>query len=241
VSRRFLPLVLCYHAVSERWDHPLSARPAALESEVRHLLGRRYRPVAAEELLAGGRVLHVTFDDAFRSVLTVLPTLETLGVPVTIFVCAGYADGGLPLTVPELAPEMQDHLPELETMDWDSLRELADRGVELGSHTVSHSHLTRLSDQELAIELRDSRDRLESEIQRPCRFLAYPYGEHDARVRAAARTAGYQLAFALPGRSRPLDPLAVPRIGIWREDGRLRSRLKSSPMRHVVAALRRST
>jgi peptidoglycan/xylan/chitin deacetylase (PgdA/CDA1 family) len=238
MGQRFRPLVLCYHAVSDGWNHPLSVRRAALEGQVQHLLARRYRPVSAEELVAGGRLFHVTFDDAFRSVRGVLPTLEELGVPVTIFVCPGYADGGQPLTVPELASEMQDHRDELETMDWDSLRELAARGVELGSHTVTHAHLTELSDRELAVELRASRERLESELLRPCRFVAYPYGEHDARVRVAARASGYQLGFALPGRTRPRDPFAVPRVGIWRKDGLLRSRLKTSALRHVVASVR---
>ena len=40
-------------------------------------------------------------------------------------------------------------------MSWDELREHADRGVQIGSHTVSHSHLTRLSDAEFQKETRE--------------------------------------------------------------------------------------
>ena len=82
-------------------------------------------------------------------------------------------------------------------MDWDELRSLADDGIEIGSHTVSHPHLTRLDDATLRLELVDSRERVEDEIGRPCRFLAYPFGEEDGRVRRAARDAGYEAAFAL--------------------------------------------
>ena len=59
---------------------------------------------------------------------------------------------------------------------------------------------------------------LEDELGRPCRFLAYPFGHEDARVRAAARRAGYEAAFALPGDVAAPDDFAVPRLGVWRRD-----------------------
>lgn len=240
MSSNSTPLVLCYHAVSDEWNHTLSVSPAALRRQMRLVLARRYRPVAAGDVLGSGRVVHVTFDDAFRSVLSALPMLDELHVPTTVFVCSGYADHGVPLAVPELADEARDHPRELATMDWDTLRELAERGVEVGSHTMSHAHLSAVSDDELAWELRESRERIESQIGRPCRFLAYPYGEHDARVRAAARSCGYEAAFSLAARNRPLDRFALPRVGVWRHDGLLRTTLKTSAARYAIAALHRT-
>ena len=74
------PLVLCYHAVSNTWHHRLSVAPAALEEHVRLLRRRGYRPVSAVEAATGtGKLLHVTFDDAFASVRTALPVLERTG------------------------------------------------------------------------------------------------------------------------------------------------------------------
>jgi peptidoglycan/xylan/chitin deacetylase (PgdA/CDA1 family) len=212
------PLVLCYHAVSDTWEHSLSVRPAAFERQLRFLV-RLYRPVAAAEILrARGRLLHVTFDDAFRSIDAALPALERLGVPATVFACTDLADEGLPLAVPELAADAAAHPEELATHSWERLRELADRGVEIGSHTCSHPHLPRLGDDELDRELRESRTRLEDELRRRCRFLAYPFGDEDGRVRAAARRAGYEAAFALPGDVAAPDDFAVPRLGVWRRD-----------------------
>jgi peptidoglycan/xylan/chitin deacetylase (PgdA/CDA1 family) len=228
---RFRPIVLCYHAVSGSWEDPLSVRPGTLELQVRSLLWRGYRPGRAADALAGrGRILHVTFDDAYRSVENALPRLDRLGVPVTVFACPDYADDGRPLAVPELEAEAEAHPRELATMDWSMLRGLVDDGVEVGSHTVTHAHLTRLSDADLERELRGSRERLEDELGRPCRYLAYPYGESDARVEAAARDAGYEGAFALPGIGRPLNRYAFPRLGIWRKDGLSRMTLKASPL-----------
>lgn len=225
------PLVLCYHAVSDTWPHSLAVGPRTLERQVRSLLRRGYRPASAAAILAGrGKLLHVTFDDAFRSVTRALPAHERLGLRATVFACPAYAEQGRPLDVPELQAEVSAYPDELATMGWDELRALVEQGVEIGSHTMTHAHLTGLSDRELERELRESRDRLESELGCRCPLLAYPYGEHDGRVRAAARAAGYDAAFGLPGQERFRDAYQLPRIGIYRKDGVLRAALKTSPL-----------
>ena len=190
-------LVLCYHAVSPTWGHRLSIHPDLLLRQVR-ALSRLWQ-------------VHATFDDAFRSAATVFPDLERLGVSVEIFVCTKFALVGAPLAIPELAG---DDPNQLATMNWDELREHAARGIAIGSHTVSHPHLTTLSDDELRHELNESKREIEDRLRRPCDDLAYSYGEHDARVRAAARAAGYGRAFALRGAKS--DAYAAPRLDLYR-------------------------
>lgn len=223
------PLVLCYHAVSDGWDHALALRPAAFERQVQSLLDRGFHPVDASEAIAGsGRLLHVTFDDAYTSISGALDFLERLGVPATIFAATAFADEGRPLDVPELAADAIAHPDELETMDWDELRALADRGFEIGSHTVSHPHLPRLTEAEIDRELLESRARCEDQLGRPCRYLAYPYGEHDARVKSLAERAGYDAAFTLHGtRERP-GLYSIRRAHVYRGDSLLRATLKTS-------------
>lgn len=237
---RLRPLVLCYHAVSDAWADPLAVSPAMFERHVRSVIRRGYRPVSATEALSGrGRLLHVTFDDAYRSVMAAMPVLDRLGVPATVFACTDHANEGRPLDIPELATEADAYPGELATMSWDQLRSLAGRKVEIGSHTRSHAHLTQLTDSALDDELRGSRERLEDELGVPCRYLAYPYGEHDARVRSAARQAGYEAAFALPGPERLTDVYEVPRVGLWRKDGVLRATLKTTTQgRRLARSLR---
>jgi peptidoglycan/xylan/chitin deacetylase (PgdA/CDA1 family) len=190
-------LVLCYHAVSPTWEHRLSIQPDLLLRQVR-TLSRFWK-------------VHATFDDAFRSAADVFPALQRLGVTIQIFVCTRYSRAGAPLTIPELAG---DDAARLATMNWDELRKQADRGVEIGSHAVSHPHLTRLTDDELRQELEDSKAEIEAELGKPCPELAYPYGEHDHRVRAAARAAGYERAYAL--RDGSSDSYALPRVDLYR-------------------------
>jgi peptidoglycan/xylan/chitin deacetylase (PgdA/CDA1 family) len=232
-------LVLCYHAVTSAWEDPLATDPDAIEQQVKLLLARGYTAVTAEGALANrSRTLHVTFDDAFRNVTSVLDRLQRLGVPVTIFACSSLAQTGGRFRVPELRERLPADEDELLTMPFQMLRELAEQGVEIGSHTVSHPHLPQLEDDELLAELRDSRARMADELGRPCRFLAYPYGHHDARVQAATRAAGYEAAFTLDPSTGSFGPWTVPRVGVFRADSTRRFKLKTSRLRPPVMAAR---
>jgi peptidoglycan/xylan/chitin deacetylase (PgdA/CDA1 family) len=175
----------------------LCIQPDLLLRQVRAL--QRFRPV------------HATFDDAFRSAASVFPALRDLGVTVQIFICSGYAHDGAPLTIPELAG---DDPAELATMTWDELRTHADQGVLIGSHAVTHPHLPALGDVELRVELEDSKAAIEDELGRPCPDFAYPYGEHDSRVREAVKAARYERAYAL--RTWRRDSYALPRVDLYR-------------------------
>jgi peptidoglycan/xylan/chitin deacetylase (PgdA/CDA1 family) len=231
------PLVLCYHAVTDSWPDTLAVSPSAFEQQIRSLLRRGYEPVTAEKALIGhGRLLHLTFDDAYRNLSSILPILHELRLPATVFACTDFAAGGRPLIVPELVARADGYRNEIATMGWDALRDLAARGVEVGSHTASHAHLTRLSDRELDDELRSSRERIEAELSRPCRFVAYPYGENDQRVRSAVRAAGYMAGFGLHTTGDPPDRYGLPRVAIYRGDHMLRFRLKTSRLQPAAAS-----
>lgn len=232
-------LVLCYHSVSNVWPHALSVTPDAFRRQVRSIAATRLRPVTGRELADGARRgVHVTFDDAYLDVLEVVPLLEELALPVTVFVSTGYADDGRPLAVSELAADAAAQPEALATMTWANLRELAERGVEVGSHTVTHPHLARISDDDLDRELRESRTRIEDELGQPARLLAYPYGEHDGRVQAAARRAGYAAAFAQwPGSSIRND-YALPRVSFYRADSLRRAMFKTTKFGPRLASLR---
>jgi peptidoglycan/xylan/chitin deacetylase (PgdA/CDA1 family) len=236
---RFRPIVLCYHAASERWEDHLAVPPPLIERHARALLGRGLRPLRAEETLENpSRSFHVTFDDAYRNIAGVLGALRRLGVPATVFACTGFAESGGELDVPELEGRAEGVSDELKTMDWNELRALVENGVEVGSHTVTHPHLTELDDRELTRELRESRQRIEAELGRPCRFISYPYGHDDPRVHAAARAAGYEAAFSLERERWRFDRYALPRVDIHRMDRPARFTLKTSRLLPAIRALR---
>jgi peptidoglycan/xylan/chitin deacetylase (PgdA/CDA1 family) len=238
-------LALCYHAVSPTWPERASVTPDSLERHVRWLLRRGYRAATFAETVAGGggggRVVALTFDDGYRSVhREALPLLRALGVVGTAFVCPDLVGRPLPLASPEW--NGGPHEGELEAMDWVELAELAEAGWEIGSHTSTHPMLTQLGDAELARQLRDSRAAIEDRLGRPCRTLAYPYGDADARVAAAARDAGYAAACTLyPGYVRDPSRWQMPRVAIsHHHGGGWRFRAKAAPSTRRLRASRRA-
>jgi peptidoglycan/xylan/chitin deacetylase (PgdA/CDA1 family) len=228
-------LVLCYHALSPDWPAALSTTPERFEEQIELMLSRGYVAATFERAITdppAKRTFAVTFDDAYRSVVDLaLPIMERLKVPGSLYVPTDFPGSGK-LLAWEGTDRWLDgpHEHELGCLDWSELRALADSGWELGSHTKSHPHLTRLDDEQLAEELGESRAACEESLGRPCRTIAYPYGDVDGRVLAATRAAGYSVAAALPDRLGSKDALDWPRVGIYNGDDLRRFRLKVSPL-----------
>jgi peptidoglycan/xylan/chitin deacetylase (PgdA/CDA1 family) len=226
-------LVLCYHAISPDWPAALSTTPERFEEQLEWITRRGYVGATFEQAVTdppAKRTVAVTFDDAFRSVVDrALPIMRRLGIPGSIYVPTDF-----PGRPGAMAWDGTDqwlggpHEGELRCLGWDDLRALAAEGWEVGSHTRSHPHLTRVDDETLAAELAGSRATCETELGAPCRSLAYPYGDVDRRVVEATGRAGYKVAAALPGVLSGTDPLEWPRVGVYHRDDLRRFRLKAS-------------
>jgi peptidoglycan/xylan/chitin deacetylase (PgdA/CDA1 family) len=235
-------LALCHHAVSADWDAPLSVTPERFEQQLRYVIDRGYRGVTFSEAALGGaeeKVVAVTFDDGYRSVLELAaPIMERLGIPGTLFVPTDHVGRDEPMSWPGIDRWLGGpHEHELLPLSWEQLRRLAEAGWEIGSHTRSHPHLIKVSDKQLDEELGGSRQECERMLDEPCLSLAYPYGDHDARVIAAAAAAGYSTAATLPADNPRPSPLSFPRIGVYHVDDERSFRLKVSP---TIRWLRRS-
>jgi peptidoglycan/xylan/chitin deacetylase (PgdA/CDA1 family) len=232
-------LVLCYHAVSERFPAPLSVTPDAFERQLALLAKADYRGATFDQAIRAPsrRTVAITFDDAYLSVLTLgKPLLDAVGFPATVYAPTAYLDTPeRPLEWPGIEQwHGGEHESELLPMSWDQLRELADAGWEIGSHTRTHPHLTTIGDDALRDELEESKATVEERLGRPCPTLAYPYGDYDERVVAAAGAAGYAAAGTLPARLHSERALAWPRVGIYQSDDERRFRMKvSRPLRRL--------
>ena len=189
------------------------------------LVAAGYRPGTMEDALRGKRrVLHVTFDDGFKSILQVYPLLRSMGIPLTVFVCSRY-DGNV--TIPELAADAAARPDQFAALAWDDLRELAREGVEVGSHGLNHRRFTGLSDRELREELTESKHEIEHEIGQACRYVAYPYGDYDHRTMRAAKNAGFVAGCTMSSGPLQRTLLSVPRIGVYPRDTTYRVRAKT--------------
>lgn len=204
--------VLCYHRMAgagepgqERIDLP----PARFRRHLRVLRLLGFRPVTEPELRAlhggepvvlGRRRYLLTADDGFtdcvEALATVRPRHAWLFVPTARPGQRAAWAGQAPLS------------------PWPDLRELAaSTGVRIGSHGQTHTPLTDVDPDSLAAELAGARADLATHGL-DTDVLAYPNGQHDPAVRAAAAAAGYTLAFTTEnGRNGPAtDPLALRRV-----------------------------
>lgn len=89
--------------------------------------------------------------------------------------------------------------------------------LKLGSHTWSHPNLTAVSDEPLLDELQRSLDWVEQlPLGLQSRWLSYPYGLYDSRVKEVAKEVGYVGALAIRGGWMPpeADRFGLPRYNV---------------------------
>ena len=79
-----------------------------------------------------------------------------------------------------------DKYPEL-------VKEIHDRGHEIGNHSLTHPHMSKLSPEQMKSELSQFDNLLEPIIGRRTKLFRAPYGEYDDRVIKTVREAGYEV------------------------------------------------
>ncbi len=125
----------------------------------------------------------------------------------------------------EVARHAEVECPDKLMMNREQVRALADAGMEIGAHTVTHPILARLSREQAEREVRNSRTALESIVDGEVCGFAYPNGKpgldytlHDVEL---VRNTGFAYAVSTqPGRaSQNSDNWQLPRYGVWDRDG----------------------
>lgn len=152
-----------------------------------HGVGRPPRPLAPSEakvwlasdafretlaVVAGRDDVRLTFDDGNRSDIEIaLPALVERGLTASFFLLAG-------------------RLEDPHHLGVDDVARLVQAGMTIGSHGLRHTNWRRLSTEELAQELVESRRILERAGGAPVRQASLPFGAYDRRVLTAARQDG---------------------------------------------------
>lgn len=212
--------ILMYHSVDASGS-PISITRDQLAAHVGWLAGGAVRVVPLSALPdAEGDAVALTFDDAFANFASdAWPLLKAAGLPVTLFVVSGFAG-----RTNNWSGTGGGGMPELPLLDWDALGRLAGEGVEIGAHTQSHPKLTRTTDAQLGDEIAGSADAIAARLGRRPTSFAYPYGDVDDRVAAAAgRTFARAVTTELAVCEPPLAAHRLPRLDAFyfREAGLL--------------------
>jgi peptidoglycan/xylan/chitin deacetylase (PgdA/CDA1 family) len=211
-----------YHSITPYEVDPylITVSPQRFEQQLRWLRRRRLKGVCMRELLAarragrGGGLVGLTFDDGYADFASyAVPIMERHGFSATVFPIAARLGGD---------NEWDPDGPRKPLITPEQLRQIAEAGMEVGSHGLHHVSLTSVTDAELASELTDSRAVLQDITGQEVAGFCYPYGHIDGRVIDAVRTAGYGYGCAI-WRSALTGPHALPRTFVGDDDsaGRL--------------------
>lgn len=163
------------------------------EEQIAYLAHQGYHGVAPDQVLAflqkgtalPDRPVMITVDDGWRSNVDImLPILEKYGFGCTIFVTTG-ADAWI--------------FKKFEGLDCgftaEEVRDLQQRGVRIGSHTVTHPYLIEMSDEEIRREFIESKRTLEEWTGTPCTILSIPGNFYNRRIAHIARECGYEAVY----------------------------------------------
>lgn len=186
--------ILTYHKVGPRPRRTrirgLYVRPELFARQMRELHAGGFANGALADC-AGPRTtprIVVTFDDGYVNVLEhALEPLARAGYRAVQFLVADRLGQCNTWDVP------MGEAPE-PIMSEGQVREWLAAGHEIGAHTLTHPHLTRLPAGPAREEIVGSKQRLEDRFGRAIEHFCYPYGDWNPAVRDLVAEAGFLTA-----------------------------------------------
>jgi peptidoglycan/xylan/chitin deacetylase (PgdA/CDA1 family) len=199
-----------YHKLDNQYlESKLSVCPDSFRKQMDFLRKNDYNVVSLKELVSlikSGRTIPrntvtITFDDGYENNYDcAYPVLRMYRIPATIFITA-------------------ENMGKEGFLTWQQVREMAENGVDIGSHGMTDVIFTEIKDKErLKNEIFKSKELIEGRIGKKVNFISYPLGQFNENIIDMVKDAGYLGACATnPGGDYPAhDPYALKRIRISR-------------------------
>lgn len=207
-------LVLEYHHVADRVDdeEPLAERyfvPSAdFAAQLDYLKAEGYETITMLDFSKAAKgkgtlpekPLIITFDDGYEDNYTVaLPLLEERGMKGEVYMVTNFIGRKGYLT-------------------WDELRDMQQRGIEIGCHTADHVPLVGLSRAEQEDQVRLSKLLMEWNGIKTVFSFSYPNGSSNAEIAELLRESNYLTAVTGDAgfNTFQTDPMFLQRVNIPR-------------------------
>lgn len=228
-------IIFTYHSVDDSCS-PISTPVDTFKAQMLCLRDLGYCGVSLSEFLdsrnqgCSRKRVALTFDDGCKNFIeVVVPTLRALGFTATVFVVAEQVGRRGDW-------ERMAGVPNFALMNWGDIKDCVRSGMEIGSHTNRHPHLSKLSPQEQFNEISLSKSIIEERIAQSVRTFCYPYGNYSEGSIACVRSAGYEAAVTtdFDYYSDQHDHACLPRIGM----NRINSEDKDAQLLYLKAALK---
>jgi peptidoglycan/xylan/chitin deacetylase (PgdA/CDA1 family) len=208
--------ILTYHHVGRRKTRArikgLYVSPRLFANQISELRAAGFSTATFQSVIAlqksQQKRIFISFDDGYRDVLEhALPPLGASGFSAIQFLVADLL-GKTNEWQQRAGDVVEPLMDEVQVRDW------LMAGHEIGAHTCSHAHLTRISAFQAREEISASKKKLEDLFGRRIRHFCYPYGDWNQAVRDLVQEAGYDSAcstqFGINMQSA--DPFALKRI-----------------------------
>ena len=116
-------------------------------------------------------------------------------------------------------------------IQWTEIEELSKSScISFQSHSVTHSALSSLNENEIEYEMIKSKEIIEEHTNKKVHSFCYPYGAEKSIGKIAPKVASRYFSSAvtlLRGRLKKNNPFYLPRIGLYKEDALSFVRLKT--------------
>ena len=161
-------LILEYHKVNDWSEDSYTVKPEDFAAQMDELRAQGYETISILDFLRAKKgkqtlpekAVIVTLDDGYKDNYTdMLPIMESRGMKATVFMVTN--DIGLP-----------------GYLTWDMLRDMQNRGIEIGSHTANHLPLTEMSPADAREEVQLSKTLMEWNGIKTIFGLSYPNGKY---------------------------------------------------------------
>lgn len=188
-----LPILMYHHVeklhVKTRYPF-LYVSPRLFKKQMEEFYQEGFKSVPLGIAPSGQRVAKlnfaITFDDGFASVFkNAMKVLDQFGFKATVFVVV-HAIGKTNLW------DEGHGVASARLMDKSQIRDWLAAGHDIGSHSLTHPALTRVSLEEAKEEITASKKHLEDLFGRKIDHFAYPYGDHNKQIEELVIQAGYE-------------------------------------------------
>ena len=177
---------LIYHnVVPDTTAFPYALTPAEFERQI-ILIKKKYNPVHLDESgaivgFAPDRInVLITFDDGFfNNYKYVFPILVKHGLKATFFLIVDCIEtGAAPAIAERYSRAAAEARTEYRTLSLPQIQEMMAAGMTFGSHTFTHTDLTRTEWAEGVSIARGSAERLGTLLGRDVKLFAFPWGRY---------------------------------------------------------------
>lgn len=208
---------LVYHKVSEQYEWGVTTvTPRQFKAQMLVLQHLGFSFSCIQDHDPALNQIMITFDDGYSCINEyAAPILDEVGGVATVFAITDYVG----------KKNSWDYFPEnkqIYHMNWAELRNLHDRGWEIGSHGKSHRRLIAMDPKVIQDELLSSKKHIEDQLGSEVETFCPPFNAWNMDLLTQIEQAGYtRVAISFPLSGLPKwGGSFVPRLGVYLHDSK---------------------